>query len=88
MPKNPTRTSPKPVTSTLDTALRFEDALTELEQIIRNMEGDQGNALDLENALTAYQRGMALLQHCQGQLAEAEERIRVLTPSSPANLPT
>jgi exodeoxyribonuclease VII small subunit len=55
--------------------LKFETALGELELLATRMEG--GN-LELEDSIAAYQRGMALLQHCQNQLKEAEERIKVL----------
>lgn len=53
----------------------FEAALTELETIIATMErGD----LPLEQALDSYQRGVALLRHCQTTLNAADARIRVL----------
>lgn len=55
--------------------MKFETALSELENIVSSMEGGQ---LELEASIAAYKRGMALMQHCQGQLAEAEAQIRVL----------
>jgi len=55
--------------------LRFEAALEELEKLVAAMEAGQ---LPLEESLAAYRRGAALLQHCQGLLADAEEKIRVL----------
>lgn len=55
--------------------LKFEAALAELEGIVRNMEGGE---LELENSIIAYRRGVALLKHCQKQLADAEQQIRVL----------
>ncbi|MCL2020996.1 MAG: exodeoxyribonuclease VII small subunit [Betaproteobacteria bacterium] len=64
-------THPEP----LPADLKFETALAELETLAARMEG--GN-LELEDSIAAYQRGMALLQHCQNQLKEAEERIKVL----------
>ena len=54
--------------------LKFEVALAELEDIVQNMEGGK---LELEQSIAAYRRGMALMKHCQAQLAEAEEQIRV-----------
>ncbi|MDI3489362.1 MAG: exodeoxyribonuclease small subunit [Thauera sp.] len=53
----------------------FEAAVSELEAIVQEMES--GN-LPLEEALTRYQRGVGLLRYCQGTLANAEQRIRVL----------
>lgn len=62
-------------------SLKFEAALNELETIVRSMETQANGPQDLENAIAAYQRGMALLQHCQGQLKAAEAQIRILTPN-------
>lgn len=55
--------------------MKFEAALAELEAIVASMEGGQ---LELEASIAAYRRGMALMKHCQGQLADAEAQIRVL----------
>lgn len=55
--------------------LKFEAALTELEQIVQNMEGGR---LPLEESLEAYRRGAELLKHCQQQLTDAERKIQVL----------
>ncbi|AEV27837.1 MULTISPECIES: exodeoxyribonuclease VII small subunit [Azospira] len=53
----------------------FEEALADLERIAQAMEG--GN-LSLEESLSAYKRGVELLKLCQGQLADAEQRVQVL----------
>ncbi len=55
--------------------LKFEAALAELEALVASMETGQ---LPLEESLNAYRRGAELLQHCQRQLADAEEKVRVL----------
>lgn len=55
--------------------LKFESALAELEKLVASMEAGQ---LPLEESLAAYRRGVELLQHCQHQLADAEEKVRVL----------
>ena len=54
---------------------KFETALAELEDIVSRMEEGK---LELDASIAAYQRGMALMQHCQGQLNAAESQIRVL----------
>ena len=55
--------------------MKFETALAELEDIVSRMEEGK---LELDASIAAYQRGMALMQHCQGQLKAAESQIRVL----------
>lgn len=51
----------------------FESAVSELERIVTEMEGGQ---LSLEESLTSYRRGVALLRGCQEQLSEAENQLR------------
>jgi len=53
----------------------FEAALQELETIVQAMES--GNA-PLEESLAAYERGIALLRHCQETLAAAETKLQIL----------
>ncbi len=67
----------KPVES-----LSFEEALAELEGIVKALEGGQGK---LEEAVGAYQRGAALRKHCEAKLAEAEMRVQAITegPAGP-----
>nr|MBL8410293.1 exodeoxyribonuclease VII small subunit [Dechloromonas sp.] len=55
--------------------MKFETALSELETLVQSMEGGK---LELEESIAAYRRGMELMQHCQAQLAHAEEQIRIL----------
>jgi len=54
---------------------KFETALAELEQIVQKMES---GSLTLEESISAYQRGSELLKHCQNQLGDAEDKIRLL----------
>ena len=53
----------------------FEAAVSELETIVQEMESGK---LALEDALARYQRGVSLLRYCQGTLASAEQRVKVL----------
>jgi exodeoxyribonuclease VII small subunit len=57
-------------------SLTFEQALAELEQIVRELEDGQTG---LEAALASYEKGVGLLKRCYGQLREAEQRIVQLT---------
>ena len=52
--------------------LSFEDALKELEEIVRTLESGKGK---LDDAIRSYERGTALKTHCERKLAEAESRI-------------
>jgi exodeoxyribonuclease VII small subunit len=53
-------------------ALSFEDALNELEQIVRRLE--TGSA-KLDEAIGAYERGALLKRHCEAKLREAQTRV-------------
>ena len=53
-------------------SLSFEGALAELEDIVRKLE--QGKS-DLEDAISAYERGAALKEHCETKLKEAKTRV-------------
>ena len=55
--------------------MKFETALAELESIVSRMENGQ---LELEASIAAYQRGTALMQHCQALLNEAETKIQII----------
>ena len=70
-------TSP-PVPSA-DLALTFEDALAELEKIVRGLEGGQQK---LEDAIAAYERGARLRAHCEAKLAEAEARVQAIVAAA------
>lgn len=54
---------------------RFEAALSELEQLVEQME--QGE-LTLEDSLKHFERGIALTRACQQALKEAEQKVQVL----------
>jgi exodeoxyribonuclease VII small subunit len=56
--------------------LSFEAALKELETVVQRLEGEE---LLLKEAIGLFERGQALLAHCQGQLKEAELRVQQLT---------
>lgn len=52
--------------------MSFEDALAELEQIVRRLEGGQ---VRLDDAIQSYERGALLKQHCEKKLNEAQQRV-------------
>ncbi len=53
----------------------FEAALGELEAIVDRLE--QGE-LELEEALRAFEQGVALARQCAEQLGDAERRVEIL----------
>ena len=55
---------------------KFEDALHDLEDIVEQLEtGD----LALDDALAAFEQGVALVRHLGDKLTEVEKRVEVLT---------
>jgi exodeoxyribonuclease VII small subunit len=60
-------------------AMSFEDALSELEQIVRRLE--TGNA-KLDEAISAYERGALLKLHCEAKLREAQSRVEKIVVGS------
>ena len=58
--------------------LNFEDAIKELGGIVSKIE--QGE-IPLQDSLTQYERGMALIKHCQTILKKAEIRIEKISES-------
>lgn len=71
MSKNSLSTTP----SSAQESPGFEQALSELEAIVSQMESGQ---LPLEQSLAAYKRGTELLQSCQKSLATIEQQIQIL----------
>lgn len=56
--------------------LSFEEALAELETIVRDME--TGKA-PLEQSIQSYERGIALKKHCETKLNDARAKIEKIT---------
>ena len=56
--------------------LSFEDALAELERIVRTLET---GGSDLKSSIAAYERGAALRRHCETRLKEAQMKIEKIT---------
>ncbi|MBV9190986.1 MAG: exodeoxyribonuclease VII small subunit [Betaproteobacteria bacterium] len=53
----------------------FEQALAELEKIVKKMEGGE---LSLEQALATHKRGLELAKFCQQRLEAAQQQVKVL----------
>jgi exodeoxyribonuclease VII small subunit len=64
------------MTDVVPETLTFEQALAELERIVRELEDGKTG---LEEALTRYEQGVSLLKRCYTQLRQSEQRILELT---------
>jgi len=62
--------------------LSFEDALAQLEVIVRNLEGGD-SALD--DAIAANERGAALKRHCESKLRQAQARVEKISLGADGN---
>ena len=56
--------------------ISFETAMERLEKIVEEMES--GKML-LEDLLVRYEEGMKLVKVCQDRLAQAEQKIQIIT---------
>ena len=66
--------------------LSFEQALSELEEIVEKLE--QGD-IDLEDSIDIYERGNLLKAHCEKKLESAKMKVDVSGfPTPPVKLPT
>ncbi|MDP2263462.1 MAG: exodeoxyribonuclease VII small subunit [Hydrogenophaga sp.] len=72
--------TPKPARSAArvaaaEVAPSYEAALTELEQLVSQLDAGQ---LPLDQLLSRYQRGAELLAFCRSRLEAVEQQIKVL----------
>ena len=68
----PMSSKPKP----READLNFEDAMDRLEKIVEQMESGK---LPLEDLIVRYEEGMKLVKTCQERLANAEQKIEIIT---------
>jgi exodeoxyribonuclease VII small subunit len=71
----PMSSKPKP----RETGLNFEGAMDRLEKIVEQMESGK---LPLEDLIVRYEEGMNLVKICQDRLANAEQKIEIITRNS------
>lgn len=57
-------------------ALSFEQALGEFEQLVRKLEDAR---LPLDQAISAYERGVQLRNHCAKKIADVRLRVEKIT---------
>jgi exodeoxyribonuclease VII small subunit len=66
-------------------SMSFENALEELETIVRQLEAGRGK---LDEAIGAYERGAALKRHCETKLTEAKAKIERIAFAADGTLKT
>ncbi|MCE0485028.1 MAG: exodeoxyribonuclease VII small subunit [Methylacidiphilales bacterium] len=57
---------------------KFEEMLARLEEIVAEMENGE---LPLEKLLSGYEEGMRLVKACGDRLADAEQKVEILSRS-------
>ena len=62
--------------------MTFEEALKDLEEIVDNLNNDE---LELEKAISAYEKGMELKKICEQRLKEAKLRIENIKDENETN---
>ncbi len=59
----------------------FEEAMKELDTIVRSLEGGQ---VKLDEAVEKYTRGSLLKRHCEAKLADAKMKVEKITQAGKA----
>ncbi|MDO5385973.1 MAG: exodeoxyribonuclease VII small subunit [Pseudomonadota bacterium] len=65
--------------------ISFEDALLQLENIVRELEAGR---IKLDDAVTAYEKAVALKQFCENKLKAAQLKIEKIQLSPDGELQT
>lgn len=67
------------------TKLSFEQALRELEGIVKRLETGEG---ELEGSIADYARGTALREHCEKKLADARMKVEKIVQNQAGQVTT
>ena len=62
-----------------DKNINIEKVLNELESIVNKMEEDN---LNLEDSLSSYEKGIALVKTAQENLKKIEQRVQILSKNN------
>tara|TARA_B100000941_G_scaffold287367_1_gene262428 strand:- start:519 stop:728 length:210 start_codon:yes stop_codon:yes gene_type:complete len=62
--------------------ISFEDALKDLEKIVEDLNNGD---MELEKAITAYEKGIQLKNICEERLKNAQERIELIQNNKQEN---
>lgn len=75
----------EPKNSTAIDAMSFEEALAELQALVKALEKGDSR---LEEAIKSYERGAALKRHCEKKLREAQEKVDKIVVEADGGLST
>jgi len=67
----------------IDNNKKFEDAISELEDIVSKLENGE---LSLEESIEYFQKGIELSKYCSKKLDEVEKKISILTENEQGEL--
>ena len=70
------------MTEILVSEMSFEEAMSELEEVIGQLE--RGN-VPLEDSIKLYERGTELKKRCEKKLMDAEEKVQKITLDKEGN---
>lgn len=65
--------------------MSFEKKIDRLEQIVKKMEDGE---ITLDDSLRFFEEGVKLARECQGQLQEAEQKVKLLLELDAEGNPT
>lgn len=57
---------------------KFEEAMTSLDQIVKNLESGE---MGLDDSIKNFENAAKLYNQCKGYLGEAEKKVQILTDS-------
>ena len=63
--------------------MSFEDSLKRLDEIVKHLESGD---LPLEESLSLFEEGMALVTSCNAMLEEAEQKVSILRAGKDGSL--
>ncbi len=63
--------------------MSFEEALAELDLIVRRLEEGKGR---LDDSIVAYERGALLKKHCEAKLEEARTKVERIVSGPDGNV--
>ena len=66
-------------------SMSFEQALQELEQLVRRLEAGE---VTLDESIQAYERGSQLKAHCERKLSEAQQKVETIARAADGGVAT